>query len=165
MKFLYLKEATVGLHFLQNYDQLLIHYLTSPTVAIHNRSLTLGVFFFFFFFLWQLWCVVIYDCAVLVFTLFPFIVIIEFCNSGNCSFLVWRLLTKYIRSIKVYYLGKPLSEALKYDNSFIWFVGFGWTTNYKFTLINCHLQLERSIGEMFGGWSICISKCVCHYKH
>ena len=45
VKFLYLKEATVGLH-LQDNDQLLIH-LTSPTIAIHNRSLTLGFFFFF----------------------------------------------------------------------------------------------------------------------
>ena len=49
VKFLYLKEPTVGLHFLQNNDQLLIHYLTSPTVAIHNRSLTLGYSFLSFF--------------------------------------------------------------------------------------------------------------------
>ena len=63
--------------------------------------------------------------VVLVLTPLPFREIIEFCNSGNWLFLVWRLLTMYFRSIKVFYQGKPISEAQKYQNSFICFVGFG----------------------------------------
>ena len=115
---------------------MLIHYLTSPLVAIHNRSLTLIAWVFFAVMV----CSYIWFCGISSYSI-AIIVIIEFCNSGNWLFLVWRLQTMYFRSIKVFYQGKLLLEAQRYQNSFIWFVGFGWTIRYKFTLINYHQKI------------------------
>ena len=115
---------------------MLIHYLTSPLVAIHNRSLALIAWVFF---------------AVMVCSYIWFCGISSYSIAIYCDYRVlqlWELvvlgleIANYVfRSIKVFYQGKPLLEAQRYQNSFIWFVGFGWTIRYKFTLINYHQKI------------------------
>ena len=109
---------------------MLIHYLTSPLVAIHNRSLTLIAWVFFAVMV----CSYIWFCSI---SSYSIAIHSDYRVLQLCELVLLGLeITMYFRSIKVFYQGKPLSEAQKYHNSFIWFVGFGWTTRYKFTLNN-----------------------------